>query len=564
MSVTIRHIDVAQRVGAVGAWVVMQGKRPDRLAAAAVIATFSLLSFVWIMRDQTVWPWDQAWYGEVALDLRYAFSRGPVAWVDAMLHAFGSKPPLISWIAQVFTPLSHLLGRTEPALLTANVLIQAVTLALVYRVGRRLGASPFEALTGMIACGGASLFIGMTNQFLVEPLQMLTAAGLANAAWGAERRSWIRVGADIVLWTALSFLSKSSAFTYVVPLITYIAVANALAWREGRPAPRRRDYWLTAFAAVTALMCMLWYQINWAAMAVHFKNATSAEITLDYGSVGTLSSKLHFWTTWLGLSLSPWSWILWMYIALAVAAFGRTILKFNRASPRDWPKIAVASGFLFAGAVAGIVVITVLGLALQINEETRFLAPLLPLTGVLIAWGLHVFARSWLTIAISAIAGTNALAGAAYAQGFDPLHMTPTTWLKPVQTDTAPSQALQVAVVASCKYDRPNRYVIVGVEYPWFNANSAAFYSAMSRRHIGYRCFYTSLGYAQKDIEAALKRVDEMDADFVITIAPDKQIEPPNFVNLVSKPVVERLAADSRFKRVPDMPGNSVIFERQR
>jgi hypothetical protein len=40
-----------------------------------VAAILVVPSALWIWRDHTIWPWDQAWYGEVSVDLWYAWQQ---------------------------------------------------------------------------------------------------------------------------------------------------------------------------------------------------------------------------------------------------------------------------------------------------------------------------------------------------------------------------------------------------------------------------------------------------------------------------------------------------------
>ena len=52
-----------------------------------LIACFALLagSAVWIARDATVWPWDQAWYGEVTINLARLRHGSAIEWLTACL-----------------------------------------------------------------------------------------------------------------------------------------------------------------------------------------------------------------------------------------------------------------------------------------------------------------------------------------------------------------------------------------------------------------------------------------------------------------------------------------------
>src|SRR5260370_25875737 len=69
-----------------------------------------LPNFYWVLKDKTVWPWDQAWYGEVSVDLWYLLTHHLGQWPAAMLSAFGSKTPGVAWFGQFFVPLGQAVG----------------------------------------------------------------------------------------------------------------------------------------------------------------------------------------------------------------------------------------------------------------------------------------------------------------------------------------------------------------------------------------------------------------------------------------------------------------------
>jgi hypothetical protein len=78
---------------------------------------------------------------------------------------------------------------------------------------------------------------------------------------------------------------------------------------------------------------------------------------------------------------------------------------------------------------------------------------------------------SSLVLMLAALA--NAVVTTACSFGLNPPGVVPSAWLKPYQSDGAARRRLNLAVAMSCS--RPNMLQIVGVEYPSFNANSAAF-----------------------------------------------------------------------------------------
>jgi hypothetical protein len=129
-------------------------------------------------------------------------------------------------------------------------------------------------------------------------------------------------------------------------------------------------------------------------------------------------------------------------------------------------------------------------------------------------------------------------------------------WL--LQFDSSRSRFEEVVRIVQVTSTHPGRYNIVGVEVPWLNANSAAFFAAKNRLNTGVRCYYTSLGYAQQDLDAALKRIDEFQTQYFITL--DEAFQPAqNFVNVVSLPVLRELKESTRFQVVPFSSENGVV-----
>src|ERR1700692_1364353 len=78
-------------------------------------------SLVWIFKDHQVWPWDQAWYGEVSVNLWFSLTHSLTDWARTMIDGLNSKPPGIVWLGQFFVPL-RILGSVEDALLLSIML----------------------------------------------------------------------------------------------------------------------------------------------------------------------------------------------------------------------------------------------------------------------------------------------------------------------------------------------------------------------------------------------------------------------------------------------------------
>jgi hypothetical protein len=101
----------------------------ERLAGIGLALALVFPSLVWIKIDRRFWPWDQAWYGQVSADLYYTLVHDPAGWFHAMHVLLPLRPPLVSWLGQLFVPLGIAIGNIDFALLFMVVLTQAVNLA---------------------------------------------------------------------------------------------------------------------------------------------------------------------------------------------------------------------------------------------------------------------------------------------------------------------------------------------------------------------------------------------------------------------------------------------------
>jgi hypothetical protein len=134
-------------------------------------------------------------------------------------------------------------------------------------------------------------------------------------------------------------------------------------------------------------------------------------------------------------------------------------------------------------------------------------------------------------------------------------------WLLPIVTDPTALTDLSDAIRRTSTF---SGYNIVAIEDPVLNSNSAAFFAAKNRFGTGVRSQYTSTGYAQKDTGAAMKRIDELSAKFVLTLDEPFQPATPNFLNVVALPVLRELKRSEDFTRVPFPSEKGIlIFERK-
>jgi hypothetical protein len=540
------------------------GARLERILLVAGLFPLVVASLIWIERDHTVWPWDQAWYGQATLDLWDASGRGPIAWIQAMIAALGSQPPLLPWLSQVFIPLSPLYqGRIEPALLLLNVLCQGAGLILIFRLARRIGCGEVEALTGALIAFGGSLVVGLADQFLVETLLCTICVLTMWVAWRAAEATRLLFVASLTLTTALGFLTKPSAFTFIIPYLAYAVVAR-IATRVKMRQGGRHVWLVAALACISAAACLAWYVMNWALMRQHFIDATFNEIALLYGSAQPFSSKLRYWAQSAAVGLSPWPWLAPVVMLLILGGLASRIPHFLSLQASVALTEAIRSGWLFAGASAGLVVVMLCGLSYQIGEDPRFVVTVYAPLGIATAWALTTLGQCWLSTLAAGLFALNTLWNIGISHG---LFNSAGPYLKPYDPDKRDMARLSRVVADTCPPNHDPRYRVIGVSYPSFNANSAAFYAAIQRWNRGLACSYTDLGF-EKDVERAIARLDQLPAQEVIFIAPAKQpaanfANAPGFANAVSFALAESLRSNSSFELKVSDDGEVWIFVRR-
>ena len=536
-------------------------KRLHRLLFPFLLAVLLVPSVAWVIMDLSVWPWDQAWYGEVSVDLYYVLRTEPLKWLSAMIAAFGSKPPAIAYSGQFAVPLARFFGRVEPALLMTVLACQAGSLWFVWDIGQRLCQERrIVSAAGTLALGSAPLFVGIGHQYLAEAPQTLAVSWIYWLALASPNMRRPRLLSGLMAAVALGMLAKTTT-----PLYCLFAglIALCVLLRSGVPVPLSRTArWLDGALLVVAgallALTVAWYWKNFVPALQHARISASSEIAMAYGRRGTLSTKLCFW---LGQSsnalLADGTILLCVAATVLLRVFQRPsndLLKMRPLSPTG--KLVAAAAVL---QVAAVLVV----FSFQDNEETRYLVPMLPLIAILVMWLLAAVGTSTLAWSLSAALLVQAMIVNAKASGLGMGKWVDSVWLHPIHRDARDYARISAIVALTCPQTTANHYAIIGVEYPSLNANSAAFFTAKQRVDKGWRCYYTSLGYAESNPERAYRRLFDTNATFLVTESEDDQVKPADAFNAVSLPVLRRVMTSPDFAIVQPPIDGVLIFRRK-
>ena len=530
---------------------------PQDTLIGLALCVFALLPSVhWAFADSLIWPWDQAWYGEVAADLWYLLGSSPLEWMRGMLRLLGQKPPLVSWIGQFLMPFGLMIGNVEAALLMLSVAANMGTLFLLWLYARHIAPKrSLIAVLAVAACGSMPLFVGMGHQFVTEPLQsFIIAASFVTAAL-ADRVRLPRLAILLVLLVFGGFAVKTTSPAYNGLALLLIALVAFRRWRRGERllVLNRGDVALGLAAAALAAVTTAWYVVNLEGMLQHVRNALSADIAIHYGSASALPTKAVFWLSALGggVSLLP---------AAGLSILGLTAITALTCAPtelraRNLPGAAALLALLHSALV-------LVQFMFQIVEETRYISTLMPMMTIVLAYALARIQKTWLEhVLLVACCAQLTAVNLMAARRFD--IPSSTAWLTPLTANSDQRSGAAEIIANSCSEAKAFQYVIVGTEEPQMNANSLAFEAAKARNMTGFRCYYTGLGYAAEDLQPVLQRLESLNPAVIIVPTEQRMPSNPNFLNQAVAPFAQHMKASNRYRPLAQPLDGYILYHRQ-
>jgi hypothetical protein len=525
-----------------------------------------LPSIVWIALDRAVWPWDQAWYGEVSLDLWSTLVDAPRSWPNAMTNAFGSKAPGVAWLGQFFLPLGPFVG-DQRALLASVVACQIASLALLFASARSLEAGLAASLVGALVLGASPLFVWTTHEYLAEGLLILTVAwSLLLLALAGRSDNPIALAAQLPGLAAVSMLAKVSSPLY---LALPICATVALLVPQLRNGATHLRHWLRSSATIVAglastlavLGTARWYRVNLDATLEQARIAR--EDNGLYGSQRGLGAELSEWTnrmtdaTFLPLVASGIG-------VVVVVALGYKLVR----GPRRRP----GRSMLVGGMCVLQSTLVVVAFATQPNEDARFLLPAVPFVALAISLAVAHTPRVVVGVAI-ALLSVELMFVTLQGFGSAPIERLSYYRLAAPQRDPTVRNALERLVDLTCTDDSIDRVMVVGAEQPSFNANTLAMMASARNSRVARKCSYTSLGYAESDTTRAWRRVVDLKPAFYLAIDYGRggrelpaELEPAlvrtDAFNRVNRAIFRRVERSPLFAVVPGSARNGfVVFK---
>ena len=289
-------------------------------------------------------------------------------------------------------------------------------------------------------------------------------------------------------------------------------------------------------------------------MALHFVQATVGAEVQQYAAPSPIPARLKYWIVQTADAFSPTRLFAVTFGLLILAGLGVAL---SRLRLKGVVQSAVSSGALYGLYLAGMSVATIFSYSLQINEDPRYIAALLPVFAGLVGWALAAFRKPALAVPVLLACTVNAAVLHATALGLSaPMNYR---WLFAYDGSTTNKDTLTRIVAATCHGQAERPLVLMSVSYAYSNPNNANFYGAKYHLQSGETCLYAEM--PQGDVPHALAWLDEAQTPFVITVVPEQQ-DPVFFANAISKPFAEAMAQDARFELMSESFGRFQMYRR--
>ena len=527
-------------------------------------------SLVWILLDTCAWGGDQSQYGRATLELFHALRHSPLEWFSQMLNVFPSKPNGLIWFGQFFVPLRHLVGSIDAALLFCIVVMQVITLILIYRSICELTQRTSLAIPaiGCLVVASAPLFISFGTYYMVESMQTLAVAWFVLIMSLAPRWSRTLILGQLSGAAAFALLSKEiqPLFCLWPGLVSLSYVFRTREIQASENTPRSTIIFTFVLGIPLIVATLVWYYRNLALVARHlYAGSYGPGVRIFWGKEDTYLNTLVYWlSTTKNVFFLPgvWEWGLLLITGGVIYHFARSHRPMKH--------------FTVCAAAAALQIVTVLLVfSLSLTRQPRFLLPVIPYFAVLVTWSVAQL-KHWTIAGLTLAAFTVQL---ALLQG-QALNLIPSLlpWLRPFDRDAKNGRVINSLVGRTCIKTASSPYLnILAIDLTlqgdWLGPEPANYVVAKNSLLQNRRppCYYGYLGvdFFGSTVADAWNSMLSNRARYFITVDPKIYMVPAFVLNKTLNqdnfPVIlEKVQTSGLFEAEPPLredPG-ILIFRR--
>jgi 4-amino-4-deoxy-L-arabinose transferase-like glycosyltransferase len=227
-------------------------------APLGLLTLLSALVFGFLLGQDSLYDWDEAWYAQVVKELLATGDWITLHWRGA---PFFDKPPLAIWAMALS---AKLLGLNETALRLPSAIASGLTVFVVYGIGRLAFGRIRPALLSALVLLTTLPFVKAGRMAMLDgPLALTFSLGMLCFLLARRDARW---SLGLGLAAALTWLIKGP----LALLLLAILVAFSLWERDVRPW---RSPWLYAGLVLGAFLVLPWYALEWQRHGMTFVQA---------------------------------------------------------------------------------------------------------------------------------------------------------------------------------------------------------------------------------------------------------------------------------------------------
>jgi 4-amino-4-deoxy-L-arabinose transferase-like glycosyltransferase len=370
-------------------WTMTEAASDRYWQTAAILITGVILAagVLWASRHATGTDWDEAGYINRVIQDRYVFqAEGLYGLVRTIGCDESQRPPAYRMIV---APITIPFGVSAAGVRYISIAVFAVTLAIIYRLGRRLAGPACGAFIVLLLTTGPTMLLCAVKFGTEFPLYLSVAGSLyfLTRRLQTPQRSLSDV-LGLGFFLGLGLLSKTSFVMVAAPMM---AVAFVLAWRGNMPG--LSPAFVLKAALVGGLLAFPWWQRSWRE-ALAYAQYSSSFARHSLGAFGL--PMLIQWFYAFAKSATGIALLLLMVAVLAQVVVSRRALRRLERPQRAVLWICLAAG-------VPLLLVQLLGQ----NHNMRLITPAFFPLGV--ALGLVASATRWTRARVLTAAATVAL-----------------------------------------------------------------------------------------------------------------------------------------------------------
>jgi 4-amino-4-deoxy-L-arabinose transferase-like glycosyltransferase len=481
----------------------------------AVFTVYLLaVNYSYQVADRRPPTFDDAWYLETSLYFYHRLTNGGLFdFLAAYAASFRTKAPLISVLP---LPFYLLLGSRYHTAMLVNFAFLVIANTYLFLLGRRL-FSPVVGLAAVIFFQTMPLTIGLSRVFMSD--YGLAALVIAWVYYLVASEGLSRGRANFMLG---ALLGLGLLLKVLFPVYVAGPFLAALLWRKksAEPISDQESSWLwqisarhplPAIAIPAALLAATWYSFHLRDILRYAWDAGYGQIGEQYGAADVN----HWFHYVINQGIGA-------YYAACLILFGLAALVAKHLRIEWKTSAALLAGWLLPPVAA---------IAAGSNREIRFLLPVLPAFALLLsASTTRAVRRPAAQLMLIAILAAFPLrlfavlsshtASPEHYRAEHPVKAGPFVffarelgWARPPDNrgDWGQDRILE-AIQAMEPAGATPRYVVLGIEHPYLNANLLRYLNAYRQ----YSLLFTSVGYAETSLDKAVERIYSLDAHYLV------------------------------------------------